>query len=132
MCKETCYLIFIFSFQGIDYNFFPVPARFSKIYKNGLTCCSTCIMISDEHISPQVAEEVNNNNFVFQVFVETLDKCFENVCELDLIFHMEKVNFITLLSSHPIHSVNKGRERGGVLPLSERTFINGERGGGSN
>ena len=27
----------------------------------------------------------------FQVFVETLDKCFENVCELDLIFHMDKV-----------------------------------------
>ena len=26
-----------------------------------------------------------------QVFVETLDKCFENVCELDLIFHMDKV-----------------------------------------
>jgi hypothetical protein len=26
------------------------------------------------------------------VFVETLDKCFENVCELDLIFHMDKVS----------------------------------------
>lgn len=31
--------------------------------------------------------------FVVQVFVETLDKCFENVCELDLIFHMDKVSF---------------------------------------
>ncbi|KAM4893262.1 AP-3 complex subunit sigma-2 isoform 7-T7 [Sylvia borin] len=28
------------------------------------------------------------------VFVETLDKCFENVCELDLIFHMDKVHHI--------------------------------------
>ncbi|KAK7801846.1 hypothetical protein U0070_023326 [Myodes glareolus] len=28
---------------------------------------------------------------LIQVFVETLDKCFENVCELDLIFHMDKV-----------------------------------------
>ncbi|KAF4110436.1 hypothetical protein G5714_009688 [Onychostoma macrolepis] len=28
------------------------------------------------------------------VFVETLDKCFENVCELDLIFHMDKVHNI--------------------------------------
>ena len=28
------------------------------------------------------------------MFVETLDKCFENVCELDLIFHMDKVHFI--------------------------------------
>ena len=23
--------------------------------------------------------------------METLDKCFENVCELDLIFHLDKV-----------------------------------------
>ncbi|XP_036133971.1 arpin isoform X2 [Molossus molossus] len=28
---------------------------------------------------------------LIQVFVETLDKCFENVCELDLIFHMDKL-----------------------------------------
>jgi AP-3 complex subunit sigma len=26
--------------------------------------------------------------------VESLDKCFENVCELDLIFHSDKVNYI--------------------------------------
>ena len=26
-----------------------------------------------------------------QVFVETLDKCFESVCELDLIFNSDKV-----------------------------------------
>ena len=25
--------------------------------------------------------------------METLDKCFENVCELDLIFHVTKVEF---------------------------------------
>merc|ERR1711943_67740 len=31
---------------------------------------------------------------LIQVFVETLDKQFENVCELDLIFHHDKVNFI--------------------------------------
>jgi AP-3 complex subunit sigma len=31
---------------------------------------------------------------LIQVFVETLDKCFENVCELDLIFHSEKVHYI--------------------------------------
>lgn len=29
-----------------------------------------------------------------KVFVETLDRCFENVCELDLIFHMDKVHHI--------------------------------------
>lgn len=27
-----------------------------------------------------------------KVFVEALDKCFENVCELDLIFHSDKVS----------------------------------------
>jgi AP-3 complex subunit sigma len=31
---------------------------------------------------------------LIQVFVETLDRCFENVCELDLIFHSDKVNYI--------------------------------------
>eukprot|EP00924_Labyrinthula_sp_SR-Ha-C_P006987 snap_masked-scaffold_8-processed-gene-6.29-mRNA-1 protein AED:0.40 eAED:0.40 QI:0/-1/0/1/-1/1/1/0/157 len=31
---------------------------------------------------------------LIQVFVETLDKQFENVCELDLIFHLEKVHYI--------------------------------------
>jgi len=29
-----------------------------------------------------------------QVFVESLDKNFENVCELDLIFHSDKVHYI--------------------------------------
>uniref|UniRef100_A0A8C8X4N9 AP complex subunit sigma n=1 Tax=Panthera leo TaxID=9689 RepID=A0A8C8X4N9_PANLE len=31
---------------------------------------------------------------LIQVFVETLDKCFENVCELNLIFHVDKVHNI--------------------------------------
>ncbi|CDW55852.1 AP 3 complex subunit sigma 2 [Trichuris trichiura] len=31
---------------------------------------------------------------LIQVFVETLDRCFENVCELDLIFHSDKVHNI--------------------------------------
>ena len=31
---------------------------------------------------------------MLQVFVETLDKCFENVCELDLIFHCDAVHHI--------------------------------------
>ena len=26
--------------------------------------------------------------------METLDRCFENVCELDLIFHVDKVHYI--------------------------------------
>uniref|UniRef100_A0A2K5QCA6 AP complex subunit sigma n=1 Tax=Cebus imitator TaxID=2715852 RepID=A0A2K5QCA6_CEBIM len=31
---------------------------------------------------------------LIHVFVETLDKCFKNVCELDLIFHVDKVHNI--------------------------------------
>lgn len=31
---------------------------------------------------------------LIQVFVETLDRRFENVCELDLIFHVEQVHHI--------------------------------------
>ena len=31
--------------------------------------------------------------------METLDKCFENVCELDLIFHVDKVNYFSLMLS---------------------------------
>lgn len=31
---------------------------------------------------------------LIQVFVEALDKCFKNVCELDLIFHVNRAHFI--------------------------------------
>ena len=31
---------------------------------------------------------------LIQVFVEALDKCFENVCELDIMFNLEKAHFI--------------------------------------
>ena len=31
---------------------------------------------------------------LIQVFVESLDNCFETVCELDLIFHSDKVHYI--------------------------------------
>ncbi len=45
---------------------------------------------------------------LIQVFVETLDKCFENVCELDLIFHMDKVHFILneLVMGGMVHETN--------------------------
>ena len=39
-------------------------------------------------------DDLTLNLFCISVFVETLDKCFENVCELDLIFHSEKVHAI--------------------------------------
>ncbi|KAK9762877.1 Sigma-adaptin 3A [Basidiobolus ranarum] len=31
---------------------------------------------------------------LIQVFVESLDRCFENVCELDLIFHWEEIHHV--------------------------------------
>eukprot|EP00871_Galdieria_phlegrea_P003009 jgi/Galph1/3709/GphlegSOOS_G2338.1 len=31
---------------------------------------------------------------LIQVFVETLDRCFENVCELDIIFYPDKVHYV--------------------------------------
>jgi len=31
---------------------------------------------------------------LIQTFVETLDKCFPNVCELDLVLHMDRVHYI--------------------------------------
>ena len=31
---------------------------------------------------------------LIQVFVETLDRCFDSVCELDLIFHADKVHHV--------------------------------------
>lgn len=31
---------------------------------------------------------------MIQVFVETLDKCFAEVCELDLVFNWDKTNQI--------------------------------------
>jgi len=31
---------------------------------------------------------------LIQVFVEAMDKCFENVCELDIIFHADKIHYI--------------------------------------
>ena len=37
---------------------------------------------------------------LIQVFVETLDRCFKNVCELDLVFHMDKVCHLHLAALH--------------------------------
>jgi len=31
---------------------------------------------------------------LIQVVVEAFDRCFENVCELDLVFHMDKIHYI--------------------------------------
>ncbi|KAJ2371632.1 Sigma-adaptin 3A, partial [Coemansia sp. RSA 2611] len=33
---------------------------------------------------------------LIQVFVEALDRMFENVCELDLIFHFDEIHYILM------------------------------------
>ncbi len=51
---------------------------------------------------------------LIQVFVETLDKCFDNVCELDMVFHSDKVHYILdeivmggmVLETHINHILN--------------------------
>lgn len=37
---------------------------------------------------------------LIQTFVETLDKTFKNVCELDLVFHSDRVCLFTFLHSN--------------------------------
>ena len=41
--------------------------------------------------SPSLPTLFLSHTHPLTVFVEALDKCFENVCELDLIFHSDKV-----------------------------------------
>lgn len=56
----------------------------------------------------------------FAVFVEALDKCFENVCELDLIFHSDKVG-LAAPTTVDLRSCSRERfgsvleQRGGML-----------------
>jgi AP-3 complex subunit sigma len=40
------------------------------------------------------AEYTNDVSCFVQVFVESLDRAFENVCELDLVFHFDEVHHI--------------------------------------
>ncbi|XP_076993193.1 AP-3 complex subunit sigma-1-like [Tamandua tetradactyla] len=47
------------------------------------------ILIFNNHGKPQLSKFYQP-----YVFVKTLDKCFENVCELNLIFHVDKVHSI--------------------------------------
>jgi AP-3 complex subunit sigma len=53
------------------------------IYRRYATLCFVFIVDSSESQLAMLD--------LIQVFVETLDRCFENVCELDLIFHSDKV-----------------------------------------
>ncbi|XP_021104697.1 AP-3 complex subunit sigma-1-like [Heterocephalus glaber] len=51
------------------------------------------ILIFNNHGKPRLSKFYQPYNLI-HVFMETLHKCFENVCELDLIFHVDKVHNI--------------------------------------
>lgn len=70
---------------------------------------------------------------LIQVFVETLDKCFENVCELDLIFHVDKVGLLSGMnegslssgihsSTGPLHPQRAGDGRNGFGDQHDGNF----------
>ncbi|XP_030743430.1 AP-3 complex subunit sigma-1-like [Echinops telfairi] len=48
------------------------------------------ILILNNHCKPRLSK-----SYQPYIFVETLDKCFENVCELDLIFQVDKKALMT-------------------------------------
>ena len=68
---------------------------------------------------------------LIQVFVEALDKCFENVCELDLIFHSDRVHYILdevvmggMVLETNIHSILQSIRDQGKLHTDSLTSTN--------
>ena len=43
-----------------------------------------------------------------QVFVESLDRAFENVCELDLVFHFDEASHFFMSNASPITDTSLG------------------------
>ncbi|EGC34599.1 hypothetical protein DICPUDRAFT_34761 [Dictyostelium purpureum] len=72
---------------------------------------------------------------LIQTFVEALDKSFENVCELDLIFHIDKVHYILdemvmgglVLETNPI-IIHSNFEVQNKLEKAENPLLSGFQG----
>ena len=64
---------------------------------------------------------------LIQVFVETLDRCFESVCELDLIFHADRVHFVLdeMVQGGLVLETNMGAVRNAIDDMArlERTTL---------
>ncbi|XWS45413.1 hypothetical protein CRYUN_Cryun15aG0134500 [Craigia yunnanensis] len=56
------------------------------VYKHFATLYFVCVFDSSENELAVLD--------LIQVFVETLDKCFKNVCELDIVFNYSKIHTI--------------------------------------
>lgn len=72
---------------------------------------------------------------LIQVFVETLDRCFENVCELDLIFHSDKVQhaLIEVIVGGMVVETNRDEIFRAVVEMNKLAQAKvGERGGSSS
>ncbi|GJX51698.1 AP-3 complex subunit sigma-like protein [Tanacetum coccineum] len=74
---KHCITLFTFSCLGLDTRL--VYKTFATLY---------FIVIFDESENELAILDL------MQVFVETLDKCFSNVCELDIVFNFSKVHTI--------------------------------------
>ncbi|KAK8949534.1 AP-3 complex subunit sigma [Platanthera zijinensis] len=92
-------------------NFFKTDAIFGEdtrlVYKHLATMYFVFVFDSSENELAMLD--------LIQVFVETLEKCFKNVCELDLVF-----NFTKVLLIFPI--LLFGATKLLLFPLSERNF----------
>ncbi|GJN30796.1 hypothetical protein PR202_gb19133 [Eleusine coracana subsp. coracana] len=82
-------------------NFVEVDAIFGQgtkmVYKHLATLYFVFVFDSSENelaMLDLIQDEthfINSNSSLFTVFVETLDRCFKNVCELDVVFNFNKV-----------------------------------------
>uniref|UniRef100_A0A1B6G903 AP complex mu/sigma subunit domain-containing protein n=1 Tax=Cuerna arida TaxID=1464854 RepID=A0A1B6G903_9HEMI len=75
--NENCNFIEHCTFLGDDFKI--MYRHFTTLYF--VFCCDT-------------AESELAILDLIQVFVEALDKCFKNVCELDLIFHVDRAHYV--------------------------------------
>ena len=64
---------------------------------------------------------ITMNMIIFQVFVESLDRVFENVCELDLVFNFYKVRVAFLFRSSSSLTVELQ-----VYAILDEIFLAGE------
>lgn len=73
-------------------------------------------------VEPDEENELGMLEFI-HAFVETLDKYFENVCELDIMFNLEKAHFILdeMVTSGCIVETNKSNVLKPVLLLEKLT-----------
>ncbi|KAK4405266.1 AP-3 complex subunit sigma [Sesamum angolense] len=78
-------------------NFVKVDSLFGPSYDHQLAGCAACVQNFCNIYFVFIFDNSENELAMLdlmQVFVETLDKCFSNVCELDIVFNFNKVHTI--------------------------------------